>query len=131
MEDMLARFFENLTDRVSGPMKFRLVIQPLMAVIFAVKDGMKDAREGRVPYFWAMFTDTEHRSELMRSGWKSVGKIFVIALIIDAVYQLMVLRWFYPGEALVTACILAIIPYTLLRGTVNRLTPRRKTRDGA
>jgi hypothetical protein len=127
MEDMLARFFENLADRVSGPMKFRLVIQPLMAVIFAVKDGMKDAREGRVPYFWSMFTDTEHRRELMRNGWRSVGKIFILALILDAVYQLVVLHWLYPGEALVTAFILAIVPYVVLRGPVNRLTPGKGT----
>lgn len=125
MEDILTRFFENLADRVSGPMKFRLVLQPLMAVIFAIKDGMKDAHEGRVPYFWAMFTDPGHRREMMRNGWKSVGKIFILALILDAVYQLMVLRWFYPGEAVVVAFILAIVPYVVLRGPVNRFTPRK------
>jgi hypothetical protein len=125
MEDIIARIFENLVDRVSGPMHFRVIMQPLMAVIFAVKDGMKDAREGRVPYFWSMFNDPGHRRDLLRSGWKSVGKIFIIALILDAVYQYIELGWFYPVEALLVALILAIIPYVLLRGPVNRLTPRK------
>jgi hypothetical protein len=125
MEDILARIFENLVDRVSGPMHFRVIMQPLMALIFAVKDGMKDAREGRVPYFWSMFTDPGHRRDLLRSGWKSVGKIFIIALILDAVYQYIELRWFYPVEALLVAFILAIIPYVLLRGPVNRLIHRK------
>jgi hypothetical protein len=125
MEDILARIFENLVDRVSGPMHFRVVMQPLMALFFAVKDGMKDAREERVPYFWSMFSDPGHRRDLLRSGWKSVGKIFIIALILDAVYQYIELRWFYPVEALLVAFILAIIPYVLLRGPVNRLTPRK------
>jgi hypothetical protein len=127
MEEMLTRIFENLMDRVSGPMKFRLVLQPLMAVFFAIKDGMKDAREGRPPYFWAMFTDPGHRREMMRNGWKSVGKIFILALILDAVYQYIEIRWFYPGEAVLVAFILAIVPYVVLRGPANRLTPRKGT----
>jgi hypothetical protein len=122
MEDILARFFENLADRVSGPMKFRLVLQPLLAVFFAFKDGIKDAREGRPPYFWALFSTPGHRREMMQNGWKSVGKIFILAVVLDAVYQLMVIRWFYPGETLAVAFILAIIPYLALRGPVNRLT---------
>jgi hypothetical protein len=123
MEDVVSRFFENLVGRVHGPMNFRLIIQPLMAVIFAVLDGRKDALAGRAPYFWAIFTDAGHRKELLRSGWKSVGKIFIIAIILDAIYQFITVRWFYPGEALVTAIVLAIIPYVLLRGPINRLWP--------
>jgi len=126
MEDILTRIFENLSDRVSGPVKFRLVLQPLMAVIFAVRDGRKDAREGRPPYFWALFTNPASRRDMLKHGWKSVGKIFVIAVIIDVVYQYMELSWFYPGEALFVAAILAFVPYLLIRGPVNRLTYRHR-----
>jgi hypothetical protein len=125
MEDMFTRFFDDLVARVSGPMHFRLVLQPLMAIIFAVRDGRKDAREGRPAFFWALFTDPGRRREMLRSGWKSVGKVFVIAVILDAVYQYIELKWFYLGEALVVALILAIVPYVLLRGPVNRLTRRK------
>jgi len=125
MEDILTRIFENLIGRVHGPMSFRFLLQPLMAIIFAVRDGRKDARAGQVPYFWAMFTDPAHRRDLMRNGWKSVGKVFIIALVLDAVYQYIALKWFYPVEALVTAFVLAIVPYVLLRGPANRLTPRK------
>ena len=126
MDEILTRFFENLVGRVHGPMNFRLMLQPLMAVIFAIRDGRKDGREGRMPYFWALFTERGHRRDLLRNGWKSVGKIFVVALIIDAVYQFITVRWFYPGEAVLTAVMLAIIPYLLLRGLVGRLTGRTR-----
>jgi hypothetical protein len=66
---------------------------------------------------------------MLRDGWKSVGKVFVIAIIIDLVYQLIVFRWFYPLEALIVAAILAFIPYLLIRGPVNRLM-RRHTKGG-
>jgi hypothetical protein len=121
MEDLLTRIFEKLIDRVSGPMKFRLILQPLMATIFAIRSGLKDAKEGKPAYFWALFTDSVHRRDMLRDGWKSVGKVFIIAIIIDLVYQLIVFRWFYPGEALLVAAILAFVPYLLIRGPVNRI----------
>ena len=120
MEEWLIRIVDNLVDRVSGPMKFRLVLQPLMAVIFAVRSGLRDAKEGRPAYFWAIFTDPQNRRERLRDGWKSVARIFVLAIIIDAVYQIIELRWFYPLEAFIVAIVLAIIPYLLIRGPVNR-----------
>jgi hypothetical protein len=124
MDDFLMRIFEDLADRVSGPMKFRMILQPVMAAIFAIRDGRKDARERKAPYGWAVFTDSEHRRELLQAGWKAVGKIFVLAILIDAVYQFIVLRSFYLGEALIVAAILAFIPYLLIRGPVNRLLRR-------
>jgi len=125
MEDLLTRIFENLIDRVSGPMKFRLILQPLMAIIFAIRSGLKDAKEGKPAYFWALFTDPANRRDMLRDGWKSVGKIFIIAIIIDLVYQLIVFRWFYPLEALLVAVILAFIPYLLIRGPLTRIVRRK------
>ena len=125
MEEMLARFWENLMGRVGGPMTFRLILQPIMAAFFAVRSGLKDAKEGKPAYFWALFTNSVHRRDMLRDGWKSVGKVFVIAIIIDLVYQLIVFRWFYPVEALLVAAILAFIPYLVIRGPVNRIARRR------
>ena len=48
----------------------------------------------------------------------------------DAIYQFMVLGRFYLGEALVTAFVLAVLPYVLIRGPVARIA-RRWNRRGA
>jgi hypothetical protein len=127
MQGLLTRVFENMAGRVHGPMSFRLIVQPLMAAFFAIRDGTKDAHEGREPYFWSLFTDPEQRGEMLRNGWRSVGKIFILAWVLDAVYQVWQLHWFYPGEALLVAVLLAVVPYVLLRGPVNRLTSTKKT----
>src|SRR4051812_5131896 len=126
MDEIVTRFFDNLVGRVHGPMSFRLICQPLMAIFFAIRDGRNDGISGQTPYFWALFTDRGGRRDLMRSGWKSVGKIFVAALVLDGVYQFITVRWFYPGEALVTAVILAIIPYLLIRGLITRITSQKR-----
>jgi hypothetical protein len=121
MDDIWMRFVENMLDRVSGPMKFRLLLQPVMASIFAIVSGLKDAKAGKPPYGWALFTDPVHRVDMIKDGWKSVGKIFVLALVLDVVYQIYVLHFVYPGEAIVVALVLAILPYLILRGLVTRL----------
>jgi hypothetical protein len=125
MEHLLMRIWESLGQRVTGPMKFRLLLQPTMAIIFAIRDGLKDARLGKPAYFWGLFTTgAPERSAMLRDGWKSVGKVFILAIVLDGVYQYIVLRWFYPGEALIVALILAIVPYVLVRGPVNRIARR-------
>jgi len=121
MADLFNRAYEDIIGRVGGPMKFRLVIQPLMAALLAVRDGLRDAREGRPPYFWAVFTRAGRRIELLRDGWRSAGRVFGLAFIIDAVYQLIVLKWFYPVEAIFVSAALAFVPYLLIRGPVNRI----------
>jgi hypothetical protein len=126
LEDTLMRLWENLIGRVTGPMKFRFFLQPTMAIFFAVRSGLKDAREGNPPYFWAVFTNPAHRREMLRDGWKSVGKVFVLALVLDVAYQIFFLRWIYPVEALLVALGLAIVPYLLVRGPVNRIATARK-----
>ena len=113
-------FIDGLIARIDGPMCLRLVIQPIVALVFALRDGRKDAWEARPPYFWALFTEPEHRRELLESGWQSVGKVFILAIVLDLVFQYLVFTNFRPVGALLAGIILAIVPYLLVRGPVNR-----------
>lgn len=121
MDHMWARFVSQMIARVSGPMKFRLVLQPAMAAFFAIRSGLADARAGKPPYFWGLLTDSGQREDMIKDGWKSVGRVFILALVLDAVYQLIELRAVYAGEMVVVAFVLAILPYLILRGLVTRL----------
>jgi hypothetical protein len=58
---------------------------------------------------------------MLREGWRSVTKVFLLACVFDVAYQLLVFRRVYPVEALLVAGGLAFIPYLLLRGPVARL----------
>src|SRR5215469_846542 len=121
MHEIFQRLWNNLGDRVSGPMNFRLVVQPLMAALFAIWSGIKDARAGRPAFLWTVITDSSQRSTLLRQGWKDVGKVFIFAMVLDAIYQLIVHRGVYLLELLIVAPVLAFVPYILLRGPITRL----------
>ena len=130
LEELIARGWEGLIDRVGGPMTFRLILQPLMATLLAVRAGLKDAREGRPPYLWTVLTDPGQRVELLRDGWRSIARIFVVAVIMDFIYEFVMGRRFYPLETLTVAVVLAVLPYVLVRGPVNRIARRWRRSPG-
>ena len=125
MEELIARGWDGLAARIGGPMTFRLILQPLMAALLALRAGLKDAREGRPAYLWTVLTDPGQRAELLHEGWKSIARVFFLAVIMDLIYQWIMQHWIYPLETLVVAILLAVVPYVLLRGPVNRIARGR------
>ncbi len=117
----LNRGFEQLLGRTGGPLHFRLILQPVVAIILAIRAGLRDAREGQPIFFWTFLTNPAERKRLAQSGWKDIGKVFIVALVLDVVYQVMVLHTVYPVQSLIVALVVAIIPYVLLRGPVTRI----------
>ncbi len=115
-------FVDGFWARIDGPMSFRIFVQPIVALFFAFRDGRRDAREGRSAFFWALFTEPAHRREMLESGWKSIGKVFILATLLDLVFQYIVFHDFRPIAALIAGAVLALIPYVLLRGPVARFT---------
>src|SRR5437899_2010444 len=106
-------------------MSFRLIIQPAVAIFFAIRAGLRDARNGQPPFLWAVFSNPGHRHELLRQGWKDVGTVFIVALVLDSIYQVIVHSGIYTLELLLAATVLALVPYALLCGLVTRLARRR------
>jgi hypothetical protein len=102
-------------------MTFRFILQPMMAAIAALHDGIRDAQTGRSPYFWTVLTNPAKRAGRLREGLISTARILLLGLGMDAIYQATVLKTFYPGEAAIIAILLAFIPYLLLRGPFARL----------
>jgi len=124
VDEIFKRVWENLIGRTTGPMNFRLIIQPLVASFLAIRSGLKDAREGRPAFLWSIVKDPPYRLAFLRHGWKDVGKVFLLAVVLDSIYQLIVHRGVYVLELLIVATTLAVVPYLLIRGPVNRLAKR-------
>lgn len=121
----LERFWHDLIARPDAPMRFRFILQPLMATAAAIHDGLKDARVGRSPYFWTMLNNPHERAARLNEGLNATARIILLGLLMDVIYQALVLKMFYPNEAVVTAVLLAFLPYLLLRGPVRRIAARR------
>ncbi|WP_233856175.1 hypothetical protein [Paraburkholderia sp. HD33-4] len=121
IHDYFMRVLYVMTDRVTGPFRFRLVLQPTMATVLAVLSGLRDAKLGKPPYFWALMTDPGHRMDMARYGWRSVGRVFILAMILDIVFRIIVIHKVYPAGVAFVAFVLAIVPYLVLCGLVTRI----------
>jgi hypothetical protein len=115
------RLWQDIFDRPGGPMSFRFILQPLMAALAAFHDGAKDARLGRKPYLTRLLSGSEDRGNPLNEAVVSTGRILVLGLVMDGLYQFIVLKTFYPGEMVIITLALALVPYLLLRGPFSRL----------
>jgi hypothetical protein len=129
MDDLITRFWSEISARPNGPLAFRVYLQPIMASIFAIRDGWHDAEEGKPAYFWALFTNPAARADLVSDGWKGIRRVFFFGIVMDLVYQAIQLRGFRPIETVFVATTLAIVPYVLMRGPINRIIRAWQRRD--
>lgn len=90
------RIVQDLFARSDGA-SFPVYRSAVDGTIFAVIGGVRDARAGKPAYFWAWLSTPEHWKELVKEGWKAVGKIFILAIILDVIYQLKVRSTVCPG----------------------------------
>ena len=123
--DTLRRLWHDLIERPDAPMRFRFALQPLMAAAFAVRDGLRDARAGRAPFFTTIIWRPRERAGRLREALNTTARIILLGLLMDLIYQVLVLRTFYPNEAVIIALLLGFVPYAVVRGLATRAAIRR------
>jgi hypothetical protein len=126
MDDLLARVWDQLVERMLGPMQLRFILQPIVAAILAVRAACRDVSQQRPPFLQTLLVDPSERRALILSGSADLGILCLVACSLDVIYQLLFLHAFHPLQALVVACLLAVVPYLAIRGPLNRLMRRRR-----
>jgi len=119
--ETLARGWENLIDRVGGPMSFRLLVQPAVAIFFAIRAGVRDARENNPTFLGCALSNPRSWSLRLRLSWKDVGMVFLVAIVLDALYQIVVQSGVFALELLIMATLLALVPYMIFRDLAARV----------
>jgi hypothetical protein len=117
-------FLEDIPKRLTGPGRFRFILQPLIATILGIRNGRADARAGRMPYLKGLLTDRVHRGELAREGFGTIVNLLLMGVLLDSVFQWLILGQSYPGAALVVGPVLITTPYAIARALANRATRR-------
>jgi hypothetical protein len=119
--DAIDRLWRDLIERPTSTMRFRFVLQPLMAAIAAVRAGISDARADRSPYLVRLLRNRRERVALLNQSLNATARIILLGIVMDVIYQALVLKTFYPNEAVAVALLLAFVPYLILRGLVLRV----------
>ena len=115
------QFFEDIPKRLTGPGRFRFVLQPAIATLLGIRDGRLDARAGRPPYLYNLLFYQGQRRDLLWSGFNSVVNLVLMGILLDAIAQWLILGASYPGAALLIGPTLIALPYVLARALANRV----------
>jgi len=126
-----AQFLADLVARLTGPLHFRLILQPLVAIALGIRDGLKDAKAGRPPFIMDLIVRPEGRRRQLKAALQALIKPLIIAIILDAVAQYLMLGTIYPGAAVFVGVVVMAVPYSLARGLTNRIVSRRTRAIGA
>lgn len=118
-------FFADIPRRLAGPGRFRFLLQPAVATLLGIRDGREDARAGRPPYLLSLLVGGPDRREQMRSGFRSVVNLLLMGILLDSVFQWVILGASYPGAALVVGPVLITTPYAVARALANRVARLR------
>jgi len=113
-------FVEDIPKRLFGPGRFRFVLQPLLATVLGVRSGIADARAGRPPYVFGVLFNRKSRSELLKTGFAAIVNLVLMGILLDSLFQWVILGASYPGAALVVGPVLIATPYAIARALTNR-----------
>ena len=115
-----AAFLQDLPKRLTGPGRFRFVLQPAVAIFLGIRAGKSDARAGRPPYILGLVRGGGQRLNMIKEGLAHLSTLIVVAILLDCVSQFLILRSVFPGAALVVGPVLIALPYSLSRAFSNR-----------
>jgi hypothetical protein len=119
-------FLADIPKRLVGPGRFRFILQPLIATILGIRNGLADSRAGRPPYLWGVFLHRDLRRELLKSGFQTTVNLLLMGILVDSVVQWLILGVSYSGAALVVGPVLIMGPYVVARALSNRLARLRR-----
>jgi hypothetical protein len=111
--------------RLDAPFHFRLIVQPLVALLLGFRDGRLDAKVGTPPYLYDLVFRTADRRGLLQQALDSIWKPLLVGIILDAIVQFTFLDSVSIPGALLIGGLLVGVPYVLARGGANRLASRR------
>lgn len=117
---------QGLGARLSGPFHLGFIVQPLVAIVLGIRDGLQDSRTEQPPYVIAIILDPEHRRELLAGSIRNVIKPMLAGVLIDLAFQYAAFGRVRLLPALIVGSLVLGLPYAAARGLTNRIASRRR-----
>ncbi len=116
-------FWEGIFHVAEGRGEFRLIIQPVVAIILGARLGIADAKEGKGPFLLRVFR-TPQRRTILKDAASDVMVPFLVAVVIDSILQHYALGMVRPLAAVIVGAVLIWLPFAISRALTNRIFVR-------
>jgi hypothetical protein len=127
-------FSQGLARRLAGPFPARFILQPLVAIILGIRDGITDARLGRSPFVMALLFASDGaipRSELLKISLRRIFTPLAVGILMDMAVQRYLFHRVLIWAAMLVGGLLVGLPYMIARGLTNRFVTNRSKRRRA
>lgn len=114
-------FWEGLVRGLSGKGQFRLILQPAMALLLGIRLGIADAKEGKAPFLFRLFSTRHERWGLFKQSLSDAAMPLILGLVMDGILQYLTFNRVRPLQAVVVGTLLVWLPFTGSRGLTNRI----------
>ena len=115
---------DYIIELVTGPGNLRFVLQPLIAILLAIRDGRNDAKSGTPAFLAEMVSGSGPRGATLKVSIKATLMPFSVAVILDSILQIIIFDVWRLQWALVVGLFLVGIPYVVVRSISNSLFSR-------
>ncbi len=115
---------DYIIELLSGPGNLRFVLQPLIAILLAIRDGRNDAKSGTPAFLAEMVSGSGPRGATLKVSMKATLMPFSVAVILDSILQIIIFDVWRLQWALVVGLFLVGIPYVVVRSISNSLFSR-------
>jgi hypothetical protein len=120
--------FSYLQSAITGPGRFRFVVQPLVAILLGIRDGRIDVRLGLPAYGLQVVRAGLGRSRILKQGVRQIIVPLCIGFLLDVIIRAIMGYGFRPVASALVGIFLIGLPYILARGITNRVTARQPGR---
>ncbi len=115
---------DYILELISGPGNLRFVVQPLIAIVLAIRDGRNDAKAGTPPYLYELVFGSGRRAATLKGGLRAILMPLGAAVILDSILQIYIFDVWRLQGALLVGLFLVGIPYVVARSISNSLFSR-------
>src|SRR5689334_5952745 len=121
-------FWDGIWHELSTAGRFRLLMQPTLAILLGIRIGLADARAGNPPFLARLIRSHHERWSLLRESIVHAAKPLTLALVMDCIFQYLVLGRVRVLAALVVGVLLVWFPFSATRGLANRAWTQHRRR---
>lgn len=111
---------DYVSQMLSGPGRIRFVLQPVIAFILGIRDGVRDARAGEPPYVLALFK-LSGRKVRVKQGLRQIALPLAVGVGLSLTFQYVIRRTAHLIPALLFGTVFIAVPYMVARALANRM----------
>jgi len=118
---LLSPLVDRFVARFSGPMNLRFVLQPVMAIVLAIRDGRRDALAEAPPFIHNILFGSGERTAHLESAARGLTVPAMVGTVADAIAQFLLFGSVQPSAAVLVGVGVLAIPYAVTRELANRI----------